>query len=152
MARGGASMILTEQSKQNMAVQMNKLKKLAPEKARKGMIRFLFDIKGAAQLKLKYDKHIVTSRLRNSIYVQTNKENETAMPDNGKTYKDNEGKQFTSTLDVQLNDNEGAVGTNVGYANKIEFLYDSFLYWALKNSDINKRWRQVSDELLEGLR
>jgi hypothetical protein len=144
--RGGASIVLMEQSKKNMFAQMDKLKKTGKESMMKGIVKILFDIKALAQLKLKYDQHIVTSRLRNSIYVQTKKGEQTST--NDITYTDNTKKSYSSKLDIELNENEGAVGTNVNYAEKIEFLYDSFLYWAAKNVDLNKRWREVSKDLL----
>lgn len=145
---GGVTIELTQQSKKNIDLQMAKLKKLAPETARKGMFKILFQIKSLAQEKLSYDNHIITSRLKNSIYVQANNPKDISMPDNKEKYQDKDGKSFDSKLDVQLTDNEGAVGTNVEYAGKIEYLYDSFLYWAMKNVDLNKRWKEVRDELL----
>lgn len=179
---GGVTIELTQQSKKNIDLQMAKLKKLAPEAARKGMFKLLFDIKALAQNKLKSDGHIVSSRLRNSIYVQTLKPQN--IGDNKETYQDETGKSYSSRLDVDLTDNEGAVGTNVEYAGAIEYGYgahvikaknakvlgnkkvgffgkqvnhpgfkgDSFLWWALKNVDLNKRWRDVSAELLNGLK
>lgn len=150
MSNRAVNIEISKQSQQNLFKQMDKLKKLAPEKARGGMIKLLFDIKALAQNKLKFDKHIVTSRLRNSIYVQANKLPQ--VQDNDLTYSDNDGKSYKSALNVKLNDNEGAVGTNVEYAGKIEFGYDSFLYWGLKNADLEKRWREVSAELLNGLK
>lgn len=148
--RGGASIELTNQSKRNLDLQLKKLNKLSSKSAYDGLIKILFDIKALSQNKLKYDKHIVTSRLRNSMYVQTPKPIHTA--DNSENYKDNNGKSYSSVLDTELSETEGAVGTNVGYGSKIEYLYDSFLYWALKNVDLNKRWREVSAELLNGLK
>lgn len=179
---GGVTIELTQQSKKNIDLQMAKLKKLAPDVARKGMFKLLFDIKALAQNKLKSDRHIVSSRLRNSIYVQTLKPQN--IGDNKETYQDETGKSYSSRLDVDLTDNDGAVGTNVEYAGAIEYGYgphtievknakvlgtpkkgffgkkvqhpgfagDSFLWWALKNVDLNKRWRDVSAELLNGLK
>lgn len=179
---GGVTMELTEQSKRNLDLQLKKLNKLGSEAAYNGLIKLLFDIKALAQNKLKFDKHIITSRLRNSIYVQTPKK--TTIGNNSETYTDNNGKSYSSTLDVELTEKEGAVGSNVEYAGAIEYGYgphtieaknfpvlgnkkvgffgkkvnhpgfkgDSFLYWALKNVDLNKRWREVSAELLNGLK
>ena len=151
---GGVTFELTQQSKKNLEVQMAKLKKLAPETAKKGMFKLLFDIKALAQNKLKSDSHIVTSRLRNSIYVQADSKNKKYVEkvDNKEYYRDKNKKEFKSELDVQLDETEGAVGTNVEYGSKIEYLYDSFLYWALKNVDLDKRWRDISAELLNGLK
>lgn len=178
---GGVTMELTEQSKKNLDVQMGKLSKLAPKAAYDGMIKILFDIKALAQMKLKSDNHIKTSRLRNSIYVQTLKPilAKEGLKNNN-PYSDDDGKTYNATLSVNLTEKEGAVGTNVEYASAIEygakphvieaknfpvlgnksvgffgkrvnhpgFAGDSFLYWALKNVDLNKRWREVSKELL----
>lgn len=181
---GGVTFELTEQSKRNIDLQMGKLKQLAPETAKKGMFKLLFDIKALAQNKLKSDSHIVTSRLRNSLYVQAGDQQYQNGTDNSETYSDTAGKSYSRKLDVALTDNEGAVGTNVEYAGAIEFGYgahtievknakvlgtpkagffgkkvqhpgfkgDSFLWWALKNVDLNKRWRDVSAELLNGLK
>lgn len=179
---GGVTMELTEQSKRNLDIQLKKLNKLGSEAAFNGMIKLLVDIKSLAQNKLRSDKHIDSSRLRNSLYVQTAKR--IVIKDNSETYTDNNGKSYISTLDVELTEKEGAVGTNVEYAGAIEYGYgahtieaknfpvlgnkkagffgkkvnhpgfkgDSFLYWALKNVDLNKRWREVSAELLNGLK
>lgn len=179
---GGVTIELTEQSRKNLDLQLQRLNKLSPEAAYNGLIKILFDIKALAQNKLKYDKHIITSRLRNSLYVQTPKK--TTVSGNAETYTDNNGKTYNATLDVELTDKEGAVGSNVEYAGAIEYGYsahtieaknfpvlgnkkagffgkrvnhpgfkgDSFLYWALKNVDLNKRWREVSAELLGGLK
>lgn len=146
MANGGVTFELTQESKRNLDLQMGRLKKLAPSAARKGMIKILFQIKSLAQEKLTYDWHIVTSRLKNSIYVQLNKPIETS--ENSTTYKDKDNKRFYSQLDVRLTEDEGAVGTNVEYAGKIEYQYDSYLYWGLKNVDLEKEWRKIRDELL----
>jgi len=183
---GGVTIELTQQSKKNIDLQMAKLKKLAPDVARKGMFKLLFDIKALAQNKLKSDRHIESNRLRSSMYVQATSANSkyTNRPNNSETYQDETGKSYSSRLDVDLTDNDGAVGTNVEYGPAIEFGYgahvikvknakslgnkkvgffgkqvqhpgfkgDSFLYWALKNVDLNKRWRDVSAELLNGLK
>lgn len=175
---GGVTMELTEQSKKNLDVQMSKLNKLAPEAAFNGLVKVLFDVKSLSQMKLKADRHIQSSRLRNSIYVQTLKQ--INQGDNPSSYSDNNGKSYSSKLDVNLTEKEGAVGSNVEYAGAIEYGYsphtieaknfpvlgnkkvgffgkkvnhpgfkgDSFLYWALKNVDLDKRWREVSKELL----
>lgn len=182
---GGVTIELTEQSKKNIDLQMAKLKKLAPEAAKKGMFKLLVDIKSLAQNKLRSDEHIKSSRLRNSLYVQSTANNKHLIKDkdNSESYTDKDGKSYSRKLDVDLTNNEGAVGTNVEYAGAIEYGYgphtieaknfpvlgnknvgffgkkvqhpgfagDSFLYWASKNVDLNKRWREVSKELLGDL-
>lgn len=132
MGKGGASMVLTEESKKNLDAQFNKLKEKAPHSVTMGIVKMLFDIKFLAQNKLKADRHIVTSRLRNSLYVQINTDyltakkvydQQSAKGGNSETYSDNEGKSYNSELNVELNKNQGAVGTNVEYAAAIEYGY-----------------------------
>lgn len=145
-SKGGAlTLELNLQSKKNADIQFDKLKKLGLEEMKKGLVKILFDIKALAQLKLKADEHIVTSRLRNSIYVKVP---EWAKNKDNAKYSDITGKNYNADFEVDLAKNEGAVGTNVDYAEKIETQYDSFLYWGLKNVDLDKRWREVSKELL----
>ncbi len=98
---GGVTMELTEQSKINLDLQLKKLNKLGSEAAYNGLIKILFDIKALAQNKLKYDKHIITSRLRNSIYVQTPKK--TTIGNNSETYTDNNGNKRKSVTVVANN-------------------------------------------------
>lgn len=183
---GGATIELQEKSLNNARLQMEKLNKLAPELMYRALVTLLFDIKALAQMKLKSDRHIKTSRLRNSIFVKSFNQQHARKPDNSDTYSA-DGKSYSSELQVDLNLNEAAVGTNVEYAGAIEFGYpaheirvknakqlmkkekgvwsffgksvqhpgfrgDSFLYWALKNVDADKRWRETSKELLNGLK
>ena len=179
----GATIQLQKESKANFDKQLKKLNKLAPETAFKGLVRMLFDIKTLAQLKLKSDGHIKTSRLRNSLYVKTLGQKNANVPDNSKSYVA-EGKSYNSEFQVTLKENEGAIGTNVEYAPAIEFGYgphtieaknakslgtvktgffgkrvqhpgfagDSFMWWALKNVNTEKRGREVAKELLNGIK
>lgn len=149
---GGTSIELTKQSKHNFDVQMNKLGTVAPEKAFKMIVTLLLDIKTLAQQKLKFNRHIKTSRLRNSLYVKTIGQKYANLPDNSISYKDKDNKSYSSDFDVDLEKYEGSVGTNVDYASKIEYLYDSFLYWAMKNVNIEKRGRETAKELLNGIK
>ena len=105
------------------------------------IISILFDIKLIAQRKIKKDQHIVTSRLRNSIFVKSKNQKQATRAGNKKIYSDNKGSSFNADLNVSLLEFEGAVGTNVEYAQKIEDL-DSYLEYALKNVDANKRIRE----------
>lgn len=132
----------------------------------RAIVKVLFKIKSEAQLRLTGRGHIVSSRLKNSIYVKTKKPTLTA--NNQLTYSDSQGKSYKSDLStVSVGDLEGAVGTNVEYAPAIElgsrphiieaknkkvlsngktifgkrvnhpgFGGDSFLYWAMKNVNI----------------
>lgn len=123
---GGATIELTQQSKKNLDLQLSKLKEKGNASVMAMIVKLLFDIKYLAQNKLKSDKHIVSSRLRNSLYVQLNTQDKTALAvynrnSTGNNYSDNEGKSYNAQLDVSLENNEGAVGTNVEYAAAIEF-------------------------------
>lgn len=114
----------------------------------KSIFKVLTQIQTEAKLRIKGRKHIVTGRLWNSIHVKMKKYFNTQT--NPEIYKDDEGNVYKSDLStVKLsNDFEGAVGTNVEYAGKIEFL-DSYLYWAMKNVDIEKK---VKDAMSEDLK
>ena len=144
----GATIELEQASKANFDKQVKKLSKLAPEAAFKGLVRLLFDIKTLAQNKLKFDRHIVTSRLRNSLYVKTLGQKYANLKDNDGNYSDIKGNSFDQDFIAELTEMEGAIGTNVEYAPNIEYMYDSFLYWALKNADVDKRGREISKEIL----
>lgn len=121
------------------------------------LAKVLFRIKILAQLRLTEKMHIVTSRLKNSIYVKMPKQSDADKAgsemgaDNDRRYRWNAvGKQKAGTGDrdlstVNLDVNEGAVGTNVEYGPKIE-RRDSFLYWAAKN--INKNVGEYFKEIV----
>jgi hypothetical protein len=87
----------------------------------------LFRIKALAQLRLTDRGHIVTSRLKNSIYVQMPKQSQANKigremgQENNKTYKYEGGSGDREMKTVNLQVGEGAVGTNVEYAGAIEF-------------------------------
>lgn len=115
------------------------------------ILKIGYKIKVLAQTRIKDKEHIVTSRLRNSIFVQAkDKSLATSLPENDENYSWTEGqkkygKQISKgkagrgkrTLEsVVLTNDEIAVGTNVDYGSKIERM-DSFLYWAAKNININ---------------
>lgn len=134
--------------------------------AYRALIKVLFRIQADARLRLTGRGHIITNRLRSSIFVKT--QTPTITKDNQLTYSDNTGKSYSSDLStVSVKEFEGAVGTNVEYAPAIElganphvieaknakvlsdgkrifgrrvnhpgFKGDSFLYWALKNVNI----------------
>jgi len=57
---------------------------------------------------------VKTSRLKNSLHVKTSK-------DRAHNYSDNEGKGFNGTLSVGVQKGQAVVGTNVEYAQDVEF-------------------------------
>ena len=125
---------------------MEFVSKYYPKEVYRMLVSILFDIKLLAQKKIKKDKHIVTGRLRNSIYVKTKNQQFAKRASNRKIYSDNIGNAFDADLNVYLRDFEGAVGTNVEYAKYIEDM-DSFLEFALKNVDREKRVRQTIERV-----
>jgi hypothetical protein len=132
------------------------------------LVKVLFKIQTEARLRLTGRGHIVSSRLKNSIYVKT--KTPTITPTNTLSYSDSTGKSYSSELTtVSVGDLEGAVGTNVEYASAIEmgapphviqvkdakvlsdgkrifgrrvnhpgYKGDSFLYWAFKNVNVQQ--------------
>lgn len=152
-----------------------------PEETYRAIVKILFDMKLLAQRKLKKDDHIVTSRLRNSIFVKTPGQKFASRSGNQKRYSDNKGKGFNADLNIRLKEFEGAIGTNVQYAGDIEFgrpartivaknakalafrpkgstttifrkrvfqpalSASSFIEYAAKNVDVNKRFRQIAE-------
>ena len=121
MPKDGVQIQLDQASKQNLDKQFQALGTTIAEAGPKAIFKALMKIKTTAQLYLVGRGHIVTSRLRNSIYVQMNNQKETSR--NKKSYKDRTGKSYNAELKtVSLaTDFEGAVGTNVEYAAGIEF-------------------------------
>ena len=119
-----------------------KLSTAYPEETFRAIVKILFDIKLIAQKKIKADGHIVTSRLRNSLFVKTPNQKFAKRSTNKKTYNDNDGKSFDGDLNINLRGAEGAVGTNVVYARKIEKL-DSYLGYAAKTVNVNKRLQEI---------
>lgn len=132
----------------NLNKQLDIIRKNHAEKAFKFIVTLCADIKYLAQQRLKDRKHIVTSRLRGSIYVKTlNQKGTESLQDNGLSYSDLNGKLWSRELQtVTVKENEAAVGTGVEYAEKIE-LMDSYLYWGAKNVDITKNVDKVYKEL-----
>lgn len=118
------------------------LEKHYPEETFRAIVAILFDIKRLAQEKITADKHILTARLINSIFVKTPKQKYAKTVSNKLTYSDNENNTFSSDLKVPLNEGEGAVGTNVEYALKIENL-DSYLEHGVKTVDTNKWFQKI---------
>jgi hypothetical protein len=127
MAIAGIEIGQNEQRK--LFSKLDQVKINIPNMVYDGLVKFLFTAKMNAQNKIKADRHIVTSRLRNSIFVKSHSK----FKDNV-NYSDNEGGRFNADLDVDLKPHEAAFGTNVDYAEKIERL-DSFIWWGFKNAD-----------------
>lgn len=118
------------------------LSKAYPEEMFRAIVAILFDIKLIAQKKIKADGHIVTSRLRNSIFVKTIKQKFAKKSTNSMAYSFS-GGSANRDLSVNLRTNEGAVGTNVVYAQKIEDL-DSYLEYGVKMVNVDKRFQQAA--------
>ncbi len=175
----GVSIEIDKASLNNLNKQFAALCTTIDKAAPRDIEKVLYKMKTEAQLRLTGRGHIVTSRLRNSIYVQMHGFDN--FPDNSKSYSAN-GKSYSSELKtVRLKENEGAVGTNVEYAAGIEFGFrphvieaknakvlgtpktgffgkrvnhpgykgDSYLYWALKNVDVTK---SVADDMRNSLK
>jgi hypothetical protein len=114
-----------------------------PQICYNSIVSFLFTAKMNAMNKIKADRHIVTSRLRNSIYVLSHSK-DLKDKDN---YEDDLGNVFRGVLDnVHIEQQEAAFGTNVEYAEKIERL-DSFIYWGFKNADDKEFSKQYNREV-----
>jgi hypothetical protein len=112
-----------------------------PEETYRAIVKILFDMKLIAQRKIKADRHIVTARLRNSLFVKTVKQKFANRATNKKGYTFT-GGSGDRDLNVNLRKFDGAFGTNVGYAGKIEEL-DSFIEYAAATVDVNKRLKEV---------
>lgn len=125
---------LDKASFDNFNKQMDILKAKGNRTIYEAIIKVAMKIKTSAQLRLSGRKHVVTSRLKNSIYIKAIKE----VKDNSKQYSDNEGKTFDADLTtVMVDEKTVAIGTNVEYGGKIENK-DSYLYWAMQNVDIEQ--------------
>lgn len=145
---------IDQASQKHLNQQFELLKSGTERSLYSALAKVLMKIKTESQLRLTGKGHIVTSRLKNSIYVKMKKPLELPassgqLGGNSKTYADKDGQTFSSELrSVSVGDLEGAVGTNVEYADKIETL-DSFLYWGMKNVDITK---SVGDDMTNDLK
>ena len=89
---------------------LNKWEQIILKAAKKALIKGAFvDVETGAKKKITQDGHIDTGRLRASIHTSY-KGKETY------SYSDNEGKSFTSRLDVRYKEYNVFVGTDVSYA------------------------------------
>lgn len=104
--------------------------KKIPDASYQALVTFLFNAKALAQNRILDKQHVVTSRLRNSIYVKSH-----AKRQDQKQYSDKLSRTWNAELnDANIGPKEAAVGTNVEYAQNIERI-DSFLWWGIQNAD-----------------
>lgn len=127
--------------------QLSYLRENTGKSALQALVKAAMAIKTEAQLRLLGRGHIVTSRLRNSIFIKAG--NNAKIPNNDSTYSDNLGKSFNADLPtVSLSQYELAIGTNVEYATKIE-VKDSYLYWAFQNVNVEQALKEKMTEDFE---
>jgi hypothetical protein len=139
-----AQIDIVTKSQTDLFSNIDKVRVEIPNACYAGLVRFLFRAKSLAQNKLRADKHIVTSRLRNSIFVKTTDKSKIKDQTN---YRDNEGRSFNADLQtVRLDDNEAAFGTNVDYAEKIERL-DSFIYWGFRHAEDSEFHKEYNKQV-----
>ena len=143
----GIQIEVTRKSQRHLERQLDKLTRGTERSMYSAMIKLAMKIKTEAQLRLTGRGHIVTSRLKNSIYIKAKTPQQ--IPNNNQTYQDKEGQTYNADLrSVPITQNDIAIGTNVEYAPKIEH-QDSFLYWAMKNVDVTK---SVADDMRNDLK
>lgn len=120
---------------------------------RKAMIETaMIDIETGAKRKLTRDGHIDTGRLRASIHTAYKISNGSFQIDNtNHNYSDNQGNNYTSTLDVESRFFQVVVGTDVFYADFVEML-DSFLFYALNKAKpkLKRRIKKETQKILRG--
>ena len=132
---------LDKASTDNVQKQLDILRANGEYGALKAIYMVAEKIVNEAKMRLRGQKHIVTSRLRNSIFVKTPVKT-------SKSYTDKEGRNFTAELfSVSLTDDQCAVGTNVEYAEKIENM-DPFIAWAAYSADVNN---SVKDDMQKSM-
>jgi len=138
----GASITLDKGSLDHLDKQFKLLQDAGPRSVYSAIMKVAYKIVSDAKLRLKGQSHVVTSRLRNSLFVKT----ATKATAN---YSDKDGRAFTAELaSVTLAKMEVAIGTNVEYAQKIEDM-DSYLYWAVQNVDLSKSLADDAKQNLE---
>lgn len=104
----------------NVKSQLDGLKSQGGMSAYRALMKVAFKIKAEAQLRLTGRGHVVTSRLKNSIFVKSKKMSDVIKGNNKLNYSDKNGKSYSADLSVSLNDLEFAIGTNVEYGEDIE--------------------------------
>lgn len=125
------SIEIDQKSFDHLNKQMEVLKRGTPTSLYSAITKIGYKIQSEAQMRLRGKNHIVTSRLRNSLFVKTKSKDSLS-------YQDNKGGSFISDLrSITIKENDIAIGTNVEYAEKIENM-DSYLQWATINVDISK--------------
>ena len=121
MSGNSIQITVDKDSMDNIQKQFDALKSGGVSSAYRALMKVAFKIKSEAQLRLTGRGHIVTSRLKNSIFVKSKKMNDVQNATNSLTYSDGQGKSYKSDLTtVNLGENEFAIGTNVEYAPAIE--------------------------------
>lgn len=113
---------LDKAAKKHLDRQFDILKRQGKRSAYWALMKVALKIKAEAQLRLTGRGHVVTSRLKNSIFVQAKDLSKaTRAKGNNLTYSDKNGKTYKSKLStVTLDDYSFAVGSNVAYAATIE--------------------------------
>jgi len=107
------SITLDKGSMDHLEKQFKLLQEAGPRSVYSSLAKIAYKIKAEAQLRLRGKNHIVTSRLRNSLFVKT--ADVANIP-----YSDKNGKGYVSELpSVSLEKMELAIGTNVEYAQKM---------------------------------
>lgn len=157
---------IDKKSLDDLQKQIETWKKRMGGSAYAGLCQAALQLRNDAMLRLNERKHIVTSRLKNSIYIKVNQSDPKVVDfgKNGPNYTDKDGKGYDGELrTVTVGSGELVIGTNVEYAGAIEFGHgpivinspvniknvgwryiktlparagDSFLYWAFKNVNI----------------
>lgn len=143
---------LDQASLANLNKQLDFLKKEGNRSLYSSLIKVAMRIKTTAQLRLKGQFHVDTSRLINSIYLKANPAYKA--PGNAETYENDPSKaktesgrkqrkqSFNSDLQsVSVTPTEIAIGTNVEYGASIENRFP-YLSWALQNADIEKSFNE----------
>jgi hypothetical protein len=131
-----ATLTLDQGSKDHLNKQFRLLREAAPRSVYSAIMKVAYKIAADASQRIKGQQHVVTGRLRSSIFVKTKTKASQA-------YSDDFNKSFVSELpSIAIGLDEVAIGTNVEYAQKIESKYP-FLSWAVANFDIQK---SIGDE------
>jgi hypothetical protein len=114
---------------------INENKTKVKTKLKDAMVKFAVEeIVIGGYNKLTSDRHVLTGRLRQSIYAKYNKKYCSSNYLIHKYIADVSGESFTGRIIERAKDLEVLVGTDVPYAAKIEFLYDSYLFTTFEYS------------------
>lgn len=120
--KSSVSIEMDNSAMRNIQKNLDSLKTGGAESAYRALMKVAFKIKAEAQLRLTGRGHIVTSRLKNSIFVKSKKMTDVIKRGNSLTYTDTKGNSYKSDMTTfTLNDFEFAIGSNVEYAQDIEF-------------------------------